>query len=214
MTARGQVMSEEIRVLEKSGKMKDFVSWSVNTEDSQNPSDKTCLISQDPLKKPLLIINIEKTEFGSLIKQVIKEPRKQKRNGKVMAGIQFHPMAGGIVQQSGMIWAQKHFKSFHWKQEGEGRGYYTEAGRSDGSCHMEEEPHPRKGNRRTNTWLLPSSCPAVSYHCFLLAKPIWKYNSLWYRAEQGKDGNWIWKQTGKWQAHWSTLRRRGKFPCP
>lgn len=85
----------------------------------------------------------------------------------------------------------------HWERLGKGRGYHIETGHRKGRCHRERSLTQDRAN---------SSCPANFCRCLPLAKSIWKYNSLWSRVEQGKGGNWIWEQTGKWQAHWSTLR--------
>lgn len=59
-------------------------------------------------QKLLWILKIQRTEFEVLNKQVIEEPRKQRQHGKATAGIHYHPGAGGIIQGSGIIRAQKH----------------------------------------------------------------------------------------------------------
>ena len=97
----------------------------------------------------LWILKIQRTEFEGLNKQVIEEPRKQRRHGKATAGIRYHPGAGGIIQGSGIIRAQKHrpleeLRTGQWAP-------HIEARNSEGSCLVRKSSHPGQGKRRRNT---------------------------------------------------------------
>lgn len=152
---------------------------------------------------------IEKIKFEGLIKKVISEPRKLRRNGKATAEIQFYLVAGGIMQGNGIIRVQKHRPL---EELGPGQGLPYRSWASWRKLSHGKGASPRTGQKK-NTWLLPSSSPAIFCQYVPLARPIWKYNSLWYRVEQGKARTWTWEQTSKWQARWSTLKGRGNSSC-
>ena len=157
------------RALEKSQKMQGFISWWSDTQLLSIHQTKYILSVKFLVRNQRLLWILEtgKIKFKGLIKQVIQESRKQRKKWRGHSRNPLPPWAGEIVQACGIIRAQKH------RPLEELGPLSVEAGHREGSCFMGGEPHSG-WSRRSNNWLLPSSCPVIFCRHLPLAKPIWR----------------------------------------
>lgn len=105
---------------------------------------------------------IEKIKFEGLIKKVIPEPRKLRRNGKATAEIQFYLVAGGIMQGNGIIRVQKH-RPLEELGPGQGLPYRSWASKEAVSWERSLTQDRTKEEYLTSSLLLPCNllpvCP-------------------------------------------------------